>query len=73
VIHQNGVSPNIKASLTFDQEKALLLRRREGTLSPEDQKFVSGQRDSQLDRAVDAVKSVMIYTQGGAQPQPSEK
>src|ERR1700757_309111 len=73
VIHQNGVTPNIKASLTPDQEKALLLRRKEGTLSPDDQKFVNGQRDSQLDRAVDAVKSVMIYTQGGAQAQPSEK
>jgi hypothetical protein len=73
VIHQNGVTPNIKASLTLDQEKALLLRRKEGTLSPDDQKFVNGQRDSQLDRAVDAVKSVMIYTQGSAQPQPSEK
>jgi len=73
VIHQNGVSPNIKASLTLDQEKALLLRRKEGVLSAEDQKLVSTQRDSQLDRAVDAVKSVMIYTKGGAQPQPSEK
>ena len=73
VIHQNGVAPNIKASLTAEQEKALLLRRREGALSPEDQKFVNSQRDSQLDRAVDAVESVMIYTQRGAQPQPSEK
>jgi carboxyl-terminal processing protease len=73
VIHQNGVAPNIKASLTLDQEKALLLRRREGPLSAEDQKFANNQRDSQLDRAVDAVKSVMIYTQGGVQPQPSEK
>jgi carboxyl-terminal processing protease len=73
VIHQNGVAPNIKASLTSDQERALLLRRKEGVLSAEDQKLVSTQRDSQLDRAMDAVKSVMIYTQGGAQPQPSEK
>src|ERR1700730_7936270 len=73
VIHQNGVAPNIRASLTSDQEKALLLRRKEGVLSAEDQKLVSTQRDSQLDRAMDAVKSVMIYTQGGAQPQPSEK
>jgi carboxyl-terminal processing protease len=73
VIHQNGVTPNIKASLTSDQERALLLRRKEGVLSAEDQKLVSTQRDSQLDRAMDAVKSVMIYTQGGAQPQPSEK
>src|ERR1700751_3198590 len=57
VIHQNGVTPNIKASLTPDQEKALLLRRKEGPLSPDDQKFANSQRDSQLDRAIDAVKS----------------
>src|ERR1700731_3845361 len=73
VIHEKGVTPNIKASLTPDQERALLLRRKEGVLSAEDQKLVSTQRDSQLDRAMDAVKSVMIYTQGGAQPQPSGK
>src|ERR1700738_2425430 len=60
VIHQNGVAPNIRASLTSDQEKALLLRRKEGVLSAEDQKLVSTQRDPQLDRAVDALKGAMI-------------
>jgi carboxyl-terminal processing protease len=63
VIHQNGITPNIKASLNADQEKALILRRREGPLSPEEQKLVNEQRDGQLDRAIDALKSVMIYTQ----------
>jgi carboxyl-terminal processing protease len=63
VIHQNGIAPNIKASLTADQEKALILRRREGPLSAEEQKLVNEQRDGQLDRAIDALKSVMIYTQ----------
>jgi carboxyl-terminal processing protease len=73
VIHENGVTPNIKASLTADQEKALLLRRRDGVLSPDEQKFVNSQRDSQLDRAVDAVKSVMIYTQANNQAQQAGK
>jgi carboxyl-terminal processing protease len=73
VIHENGVTPNIKASLTADQEKALLLRRRDGVLSSDEQKFVNSQRDSQLDRAVDAVKSVMIYTQANNQAQQAGK
>jgi carboxyl-terminal processing protease len=63
VIHQNGVTPNIKASLTPDQEKALVLRRRDGPLTGDEQKLVNEQRDAQLDRAIDALKSVMIYTQ----------
>ena len=30
VIHEKGITPNIKASLSADQERALLLRRRDG-------------------------------------------
>src|ERR1700751_700371 len=63
VIHEKGVMPNIKASLTSDQERALLLERRDAPLSADEQKFVAEQRDTQLDRAIDALKGVMIYTQ----------
>src|SRR5262249_24764375 len=49
VINEKGVTPNIKASLTSDQERALLLRRRDAPLSPEEQKFVSEQKDTQFD------------------------
>lgn len=66
VIHERGITPNITASLTPDQEKAVLLRRREGILSPADQKFVSEQHDPQLERAVDATKGMMIYSQTGS-------
>jgi carboxyl-terminal processing protease len=69
VIHEKGVTPNIKASLTPDQERALLLRHRDGLLSPEEQKFVNDQKDPQLDRAVDALKGAMIYNQNDKQPQ----
>jgi carboxyl-terminal processing protease len=68
IIHERGITPNIRASLTPEQEKALLLRRRDATLSTEDQTLVNEQRDPQLERAVDAIKGIMIYTQNGGAP-----
>jgi carboxyl-terminal processing protease len=73
VIHEKGITPNIRASLSMDQERALLLRRRDGTLSPDEQKFVNEQRDPQLDRAVDALKGVMIYNQNDKPSQAAEQ
>src|SRR5271165_1228085 len=72
VIHEKGITPNIKASLSPDQERALLLRRRDGPLSPDEQKIVNEQKDPQLDRAVDALKGVMIYNQNDKPPQATE-
>jgi carboxyl-terminal processing protease len=68
IIHERGITPNIKASLTPEQEKALLLRRREGILTPEDQTLANDQRDPQLERAVDAIKGIMVYTQNERVP-----
>ncbi|MBV8175102.1 MAG: hypothetical protein JO151_11150, partial [Verrucomicrobia bacterium] len=51
----------------------LILRRRDGPLSPDEQKFVNEQKDTQLDRAVDALKGVMIYNQNDKQPQAAEQ
>jgi carboxyl-terminal processing protease len=73
VIHEKGVTPNIKASLTADQERALLLRHRDGLLSPDEQKFVNGEKDPQLDRAVDALKGAMIYNQNDKQSQATQQ
>ncbi len=73
VIHEKGITPNIKASLTADQERALLLRHRDGVLSPDEQKFVNDQKDPQLDRAVDALKGAMIYNQNDKQPQATQQ
>jgi len=69
VINEKGVTPNIRASLSSDEERALLLQRRDAPLSPDERQFVSEQKDPQLDRAVDALKSVMIYNQNEKQPQ----
>ena len=73
VIHEKGVTPNIKASLTADQERALLLRHRDGLLSPDEQRFVNDQKDPQLDRAVDALKGAMIYNQNDKPPQSTQQ
>jgi carboxyl-terminal processing protease len=73
VIHEKGVTPNIKASLSPDQERAVLLRRREGPFSPDEQKIINEQKDPQLDRAVDALKGVMIYNQNDRASQPPEQ
>jgi carboxyl-terminal processing protease len=73
VIHEKGITPNIKASLTADQERALLLRHRDGLLSSDEQKFVDDQKDPQLDRALDALKGAMIYNQNDKQPQATQQ
>ncbi len=63
VIHEHGVAPNILATLTPDQERQLLLARREELLSDVDKKELVGFHDTQLERAVDALKGVMIYAE----------
>ena len=73
VIHEKGITPNIKASLSQDQERALLLRRRDGPLSPDEQKIVNEQKDPQLDRAIDALKGVIIYHQNEKLPKATEQ
>src|SRR6202011_3484439 len=69
VIQDKGIAPNIRASLSTDQERALLLKRRDAPLSADEQKFVSEQKDPQFDRAIDALKGVMIYNQNAKQSQ----
>jgi len=63
VIHEHGVTPNIHATLTAEEERLLMLSRRDELLSDDDKKDLAGFRDPQLDRAVDALKGVMIYAE----------
>jgi carboxyl-terminal processing protease len=61
VIHEHGVTPTIHVPFSLEQERLLLLQRREEILSDEEKKEVAGFRDTQLERAADALKGVMIY------------
>jgi len=63
VIHEKGVSPNIHVSLSPEQERLLLLERRQEFLGEQEKLDLVNFHDSQLDRAVDALKGVMIYTE----------
>ena len=63
VIHEKGVSPNIHVSITTDQEKVILLKRREEFLNDAEKREVANYHDAQLDRAVDALKGAMIYAE----------
>jgi carboxyl-terminal processing protease len=67
VIHEHGVTPNIHATLTADQERLLMLSRRDDILSDDEKRDLSTFRDPQLDRAVDALKGVMIYAERSGQ------
>jgi carboxyl-terminal processing protease len=61
VIHEHGVSPTIRATLTAEQERQLMVQRREDSAIDPERKESANFRDTQLERAVDALKGVMIY------------
>jgi carboxyl-terminal processing protease len=61
VIHEKGISPTIRVIMPTEQERLLMMQRREEVLTDAEKKEVAAFRDVQLERAVDALKSVMIY------------
>lgn len=62
VIHEHGVTPNIRATLTPEQERQLILSRRTDG-GPKPTSF----RDTQMERAIDALRGLMIYNDGAKQ------
>jgi len=63
VIHEHGVSPTILATMTPDQERLLMVQRREDGFGEGERKDLANFHDTQLERAVDALKGVLIYAQ----------
>jgi len=63
VIHEHGVSPTVHATFTPEQERMLMLQRREDLLTEAERKEVANFRDTQLERAADALKGIMIYAE----------
>src|SRR5206468_9578401 len=58
VIHGNGVTPNIRVSMTSEQERALFVARE--SVKPDEEKNLIKTKDPQMLRAIDALKGVMI-------------
>jgi carboxyl-terminal processing protease len=63
LIHEHGVTPTIRATMSIEQEKQLIISRREDLTPDQKQKELANFRDAQLDRAVDALKGVLVYAQ----------
>ncbi|MEQ1862349.1 MAG: S41 family peptidase [Chthoniobacteraceae bacterium] len=66
VIHEHGVAPTIRATMTAEQERQLMYARREDVPEEEMKRTLGSFRDTQLDRAVDALKGVMIFADRAA-------
>jgi carboxyl-terminal processing protease len=62
-IHEHGITPTIRATMTNEQERQLIVSRREDLADEQRKKDLAGFRDTQLDRAVDALKGVLVYQQ----------
>ncbi len=76
VIHQHGVAPTIRATLTPEQERALNAKRNNAEQQPpgDDAKRDYGDAtDPQLERALDALKGMMIYKQQVVSRKDGEK
>ena len=61
VIHEHGVTPTIRATMTSEQERQLMYARREDVPADEMKRTLANFHDTQLERAIDALKGVMIY------------
>lgn len=61
VIHEKGIAPNIRATMTTEQENLLILQRRETGLDDDERKLLAKFRDTQLERAADTLKGVILY------------
>src|SRR6476620_1156231 len=73
VIHGTGVSPNIRVSMSAEQERSLFASRSENIKLDEEKNLVKT-KDPQMLRAIDALKGVMIYAQqNGVKPEAVKK
>jgi len=61
-IHENGVIPNIIATLTPDEEEQMMGHWHRDRLSPEERKKLGEFDDRQLARAIDAMKGALIFS-----------
>jgi carboxyl-terminal processing protease len=66
VIHEKGISPDIVVPISDEEERDILLKRTPGgveSLDDQDRERVVNARDPQLERAIDLLKGITLYTQ----------
>jgi carboxyl-terminal processing protease len=65
VIHGEGITPDYPVSMTEDEELAVMLKQRRpnlDTLGPKEQEQIKNSHDVQLERAMDLLRGILIYT-----------
>jgi carboxyl-terminal processing protease len=71
VIHERGITPDIVVPISDDEERDILLQRTPGgveSLDERDRDRVMHARDPQLDRAMDLLKGITLFTQRAPAP-----
>lgn len=66
VIHEKGITPDILVNMTDEEMRDVMLRRTPGgieALPEKDQERVRNARDPQLERALDVLKGISLYSQ----------
>ena len=66
VIHEQGITPDIVVPVTDDEERDILMKRTPGgieSLDDKDRDRVANSRDPQLDRAMDLLKGINLFSQ----------
>jgi carboxyl-terminal processing protease len=72
VIHEEGITPDILVPITDEEERDILLLRTPGgveSLDDREHERVLNARDPQLDRALDLLKGITLYTQRAPAPE----
>jgi carboxyl-terminal processing protease len=65
VIHERGITPDIIVPMSEEEQRDVFLKRTPGgveTLDPKDQERVKDAHDVQLDRAMDLLKGISLYS-----------
>ena len=72
VIHEEGITPDIMVPITPEEERDIILKRTPGgleSLEDKDRERVSESRDPQMDRAVDLLKGILLFTERAPLPE----
>jgi len=72
VIHEEGITPDIPVPMTEEEQRAVQLQWAPGgveSLEPKDRQLVNDVRDPQLDRAMDLLKGITMFSQRSPLPE----
>jgi carboxyl-terminal processing protease len=72
VIHEEGITPDISVPITDEEERDILLQRTPGgleSLEEKDRLRVTETHDAQLERAIDLLKGITLYTERSPLPE----